>query len=90
MASTYSDLKFELITTGEQAGTWGITTDTNIGTAIQEAITGSADVAFSSAADVTVTLTDTNATQTARNLRLNITESGAGIAYAGNLILGSG
>ena len=90
MASTYSDLKFELITTGEQSGTWGVTTDTNIGTAIQEAITGSADVAFTSAADVTVTLTDTNATQTARNLRLNITESGAGIGYVGNLILGSG
>ena len=90
MASTYSDLKFELITTGEQAGTWGITTDTNIGTAIQEAITGSADVAYSSAADVTVTLTDTNATQTARNLRLNLTESGAGIGYTGNLVLGSG
>jgi hypothetical protein len=90
MASTYSDLKFELITTGEQSGTWGVTTDTNIGTAIQEAITGSADVAYTSAADVTVTLTDTNATQTARNLRLNITESGAGIGYVGNLILGSG
>ena len=90
MASTYSDLKFELITTGEQSGTWGVTTDTNIGTAIQEAITGSADVAFTSAADVTLTLTDTNATQTARNLRLNITESGAGIGYVGNLILGSG
>jgi hypothetical protein len=90
MASTYSELKFELITTGEQAGTWGVTTDTNIGTAIQEAITGSADVAYSSAADVTVTLTDTNATQTARNLRLNLTESGAGIGYTGNLVLGSG
>jgi hypothetical protein len=90
MASTYSELKFELITTGEQAGTWGITTDTNIGTAIQEAITGSADVAYSSAADVTVTLTDTNATQTARNLRLNLTESGAGVGYTGNLVLGSG
>jgi hypothetical protein len=86
MASTYSDLKFELITTGEQAGTWGITTDTNIGTAIQEAITGSADVAFSSA-DVTVTLTDTNATQTARNLRLNLTGTSGG---ARQLILGSG
>jgi hypothetical protein len=86
MASTYSELKFELITTGEQAGTWGITTDTNIGTAIQEAITGSADVPFSSA-DVTVTLTDTNATQTARNLRLNLTGTSGG---ARQLILGSG
>jgi hypothetical protein len=89
MASTYSDLKFELITTGEQSGTWGVTTDTNIGTAIQEAITGSADVNFATAADVTITLTDTNATQTARNLRINITESSTGIGYVGNLILGS-
>ena len=90
MASTYSDLKIELIGTGEQSGTWGVTTDTNLDVAIGEAITGSADVLFSSAADVTVTLTDTNATQTARNLRLNITESGAGIGYTGNLVLGSG
>ena len=71
MASTYSTLKFELIGTGEQSGTWGNTTNTNLGTAIQEAITGSADVTFASGA-VTLTLTDTNATQTARNLRLNL------------------
>jgi hypothetical protein len=90
MASTYSSLKIELIPTGAQAGTWGATTNVNLGTALTEAITGSADVAYSSAADVTVTLTDTNAAQTARNLRLNITESGAGIGYVGNLILGSG
>jgi len=72
MASTYSDLKFELIGTGEQSGTWGTTTNTNLGTAIEEAITGSADVTFSSG-DVTLTLTNTNASQTARNLRLNCT-----------------
>lgn len=90
MASTYSPLKIELIATGEQSATWGVTTNNNLGTALGEAITGSADVDFSSAADVTVTLTDTNGTQTARNLRLNITESGAGIGYVGNLILGSG
>lgn len=90
MSSTYSPLKIELIGTGDQSGTWGDTTNTNLGTALGEAITGSADVAYSSAADVTITLTDTNAAQTARNLRLNITESGAGIGYVGNLILGSG
>jgi hypothetical protein len=44
--STFSDLKFELIGTGEQAGTWGNTTNTNLGTAVEEAITGSADVSF--------------------------------------------
>lgn len=83
MASTYSSLKIELIATGEQAGTWGTTTNTNLGTALEEAITGSADVTFSSA-DVTLTLTDTNATQTARNLRLNLTGTSGG---ARNLIV---
>jgi hypothetical protein len=86
MASTYSDLKIELIGTGEQSGAWGTTTNTNLGTALGEAITGSADVSFSSA-DVTVTLTDSNAAQTARNLRLNLTGTTGG---ARNLILGSG
>jgi len=86
MASSYSDLKIELIATGEQSGTWGTTTNTNLGTALSEAITGSADVAFSSA-DVTLTLTDTNNTQSARNLRLNLTGTSGG---ARNLILGSG
>ena len=87
MASTYSALKIELIATGEQSGTWGTTTNTNLGNdALGEAITGSADVAFSSA-DVTVTLTDTNASQTARNLRLNLTGTTGG---ARSLILGSG
>jgi len=69
MASTYSQLKFELIGTGDQAGTWGATTNTNLGTAIQEAITGNATVTFASS-NVAIALTDTNATQTARNLRL--------------------
>jgi hypothetical protein len=86
MASTYSDLKIELIGTGEQTGTWGTTTNDNFSIAIGEAITGSADVAFSSA-DVTLTLTNTNASQAARNLRLNLTGTSGG---ARNLILGSG
>jgi hypothetical protein len=83
MASTYSDLKFELIGTGDQAGTWGATTNTNLGTAIQQAITGTVDVAFSSS-DVTLTLTDTNAAQNARALRLNLTGTSGG---ARNLIV---
>jgi hypothetical protein len=77
MASTYSDLKFEIITTGEQSGTWGDTTNINIGTAIQEAITGAADVTFSGAG-VTLTLTDTNASQTARNLALRLIGTSGG------------
>jgi hypothetical protein len=85
MASTYSNLKIELIGTGDQSGTWGVTTNTNLGTAIEEAITGSADVTFASA-DVTLTLTNTNTAQTARNLRLNLTGT---VAAAQNLIVPS-
>jgi hypothetical protein len=83
--STYSALKFELIGVGEQSGTWGTTTNTNLGTAIEEAITGSATVTFASA-DVTLTLTNTNATQTARNLRLNLAGTSGG---ARNLVVPS-
>jgi hypothetical protein len=71
MGSTYSDLKFELMTTGENDTTWGDKTNTNL-TAVQEAITGSASVAFSDA-NVILTLTNSSSSQTARNLRLNLT-----------------
>ena len=71
MPSTYSNLKVQLMATGENLATWGNTTNVNLGTALEEAIVGSADVTFASA-NVTLTLTDTNTTQTARNLRLNL------------------
>jgi hypothetical protein len=86
MSSSYSDLNIELIGTGEQVGTWGATTNTNLGTALEEAIVGSADVTFSSS-DVTLTFSQSNATQAARHLRLNLTGTSGG---ARNLILGSG
>ena len=85
MASTYSDLKIELITTGEQSGSWGTTTNTNLGTALEEAIVGTVDVPFSSG-QVTLTLTDSNATQSARHLRLNLTGTSGG---AQNLVVPS-
>jgi hypothetical protein len=72
MASTYSAIKIELIGTGDQSGTWGDTTNTNLGTAIEQAIVGKADVTISSAS-VTLTLTDSNALQDARALFLNLT-----------------
>lgn len=41
MASTYSpSLRLELIGTGEQSGTWGDTTNTNLGSLIEQAIAG--------------------------------------------------
>jgi hypothetical protein len=75
MASTYSNLKFELIATGEQSGAWGATTNTNMGTAIEQAIVGMATLEtgdFTSNV-ATLTLSNTNALQDARALCLNIT-----------------
>jgi hypothetical protein len=77
MASTFSELKFELIGTGDQAGNWGETTNSNIGTAIEQAITGLGNPVFTTDADLTITLTDTVALQAARALVLNITSTGS-------------
>jgi hypothetical protein len=86
MASTYSSLKIELIGNGEQSGTWGITTNTNLGTAIEEAITGRATANFPTDADLTLGYTDSNAAQTFRNLILNVTSSGS-LTVTRNLIV---
>lgn len=86
MASTYSDLKIELIGTGEQAGTWGAITNTNLGTAIQEAIVGRANAQFLSDADLTLTLVNVNTTQVARHYILNVT-SGVALTTTRNLIV---
>ena len=77
MPSTYSNLKIQLMATGENNTSWGDVTNVNLGTALEEAIVGSADVTFASA-DVTLTLTNTNASQTARNLRLRCTGTTGG------------
>jgi hypothetical protein len=78
MASTYSNLKIELIGTGDQAGAWGFTTNNNLQFALEQAIVGSANVTFTSA-DVTLTLTNSNLSQTARNLRLNLIGTSGGV-----------
>ncbi len=78
MPTTYSPLKIALMATGENNNSWGDITNTNLGTALEEAITGSADVTFASG-NVTLTLTDTNASQAARNLRLNLVGTTAGV-----------
>lgn len=72
MASTYSTrLRFELITNGEQSGTWGTTTNTNLGTLVEEAIAGVAAVSMT---DANYTLTTNNgSTDEARRAVLSIT-----------------
>ena len=55
MASTYSpNLRIELIGNGEQSNTWGTTTNTNLGTLIEQAISGLVSVDVT-AGDVTLT-----------------------------------
>ncbi|WP_376956402.1 hypothetical protein ABNQ39_00210 (plasmid) [Azospirillum sp. A26] len=55
MPSTYStSLRLELMADGEQSGTWGQKTNTNLGTLLETAIVGQATVALSST-DVTLT-----------------------------------
>lgn len=70
MSSSYSELKFELIATGEQSGTWGNTTNTNIGTAINEAIAGMAEVTING--NTTLAWLNTSASQDARNYVLKL------------------
>ena len=77
MASTYSTLEIQLMATGENSTTWGTVTNVNLGTAIEEAIVGSANVTFASA-DVTLTLSHDNSSQTARNMRLRCTGTTGG------------
>ena len=50
MPSTYSpDLRIELIGPGEQAGTWNTTTNNNLGTILEDAISGYSTVSVTSA-----------------------------------------
>jgi len=86
VASTYSDLKIELIGTGEQSGTWGTTTNVNLGIALEEAIVGRANANFTTDADLTITLINTNTTQVARHYILNVTSSGL-LSTTRNLIV---
>jgi len=85
MSSTFSNLKFEIIGNGEQSGTWGTTTNANIGTAIEQAIVGMAtlDSGDFTANVATLTLANTTAAQDARALCLNIA-SGA-VSAAGTI-----
>ena len=72
MASTSSpNLKLELIGTGEQQGTWGSTTNTNLGTLLEEAIGGYAALAMADS-DQTLTMTP-YAAATARNMTIEFT-----------------
>jgi len=87
--STYSsNLKIELIGTGEQSGTWGATTNNNFSNVFEQAIVGRGNPNYASDADLTLTYTDSVASQTARNLYLNVTSTvGGGLTATRNLVV---
>jgi hypothetical protein len=85
MASTYSQYKLELIGTGEQAGTWGTTTNSNFGSAtpgtyqgFEQAIGGKATIDLSAGGTIALTLTNSNAAQNARALFFDLSGSPSG------------
>jgi hypothetical protein len=76
--STYSNLSIELIGTGEQDGTWGTTTNVNLGTALEEAIVGTVDLVVTTGTNTPAWSASSNATQVPRHLRINLTGSAGG------------
>lgn len=73
MASTYStNLGLELIATGEQSGTWGSTTNTNLGTLVEQSISGYVTQAVTDGAATVLTIPD-GATGVARNMFIELT-----------------
>jgi len=78
MTTTYSpSLKLALIGTGDQSGTWGQTTNTNLGTLLEQAITGIAAISLQGISSYT--LTNYNGTSDdARNMCLIFTGTPSG------------
>ena len=76
MASTYStNLKIELITTGEKDGEWGDITNTNLGTLLEQAISGYVTQVISNSSDTVITIPD-GSTGVARNMFIEMTSTG--------------
>jgi len=86
--STYSsNLKIELMSTGENSGTWGDITNTNLGTALEQSIVGYGNPDYLSDANLTITITNSNAAQAARALVLNVTSGFGSLTATRELVV---
>jgi hypothetical protein len=73
MASTYTtDLAIQLMATGENAGTWGQITNTNL-VVVQQAIAGYQGISIAGGAQTTALVMTQNALATARNAVIKLT-----------------
>lgn len=74
MPSSYNNnLRLEMIATGEQSGTWGQTTNTNLGTLLVDAITGKTSITSSSSPYTLTALNGAADESRAAALELNCT-----------------
>jgi hypothetical protein len=88
MPSTYSsNLKLELMATGENSGTWGSITNTNLGTAVEQAIIGLGTVDYIADANLTISITNSNSAQAARALVLNVTSGFGSLTQTRELVV---
>jgi hypothetical protein len=86
MASTYSpNLALTLIGTGDQAGAWGNTTNVNLGTLLEQAISGYVTQIIADVGDTTITIPN-GATGVARNMAIECTGA---LTAARNLLVPS-
>jgi hypothetical protein len=76
MATYSTNLGLTLIANGDENGTWGTTTNTNLGTLLEQSISGYVTQAVSSGT-TTLTIPD-GATGVARNMYLELTGTGGG------------
>ena len=73
MATYVNDLRLKEIATGDEAGTWGTSTNTNL-ELVAEAFSYGTEASFGSDADTTTTMAD-GATDPIRSLYLKVTSS---------------
>jgi hypothetical protein len=70
MATYSTNLRLTLLATGEGAGTWGDTANTNMGTLLEQAISGYETQTLTSGTTLTLTIPDNGASAVARNMYL--------------------
>jgi hypothetical protein len=76
-------LALTLLATGEGAGTWGDTTNTNLGTLLEQAISGYATESLTTGTTLTLTIPN-GATGVARNMYLEFTGNGSTVIVPSN------
>lgn len=73
MTTYSSNLGIELIGTGEQSGTWGVTTNTNLGTLLEQSVAGYVTQAVTNSTSPTILTIPNGATGVARNMYIELT-----------------